>query len=345
MHQCDLRTPACGQCIRVGRSCSGPKHPTDLMFVHQTRKTTGRSTQQEQTHTQAFVSTDAASSHPKHQPQQARHQKGALGPSSYILRLSIDEVGVNWFLRNRRETNSAFALQDHFFSSYHNRTESTDIVQSMTAVGLAGYAKEAQQFDLTQCAEKAYVKALRVINEALSGPDVASKDTLLFSIMMLVMFEINTWPRASGIRNLHNHVNGLLSLNALSVKKGKLTEHHRRLMALTVRFCAFQHWYFHRPLTPEFFTVKEASLPEPEHFQTKLLGLVIELINFEDQVKRRTLDKLSLLEECDRLDDALQHFCRELPPSGQWAEHTVPAGFEDLAYQGILHCKFFPAPS
>jgi hypothetical protein len=315
------------------------------LFIHQTRKTTGRVALQKQTHTQALVSTEVASLHPGHRPQQAQAQQGSLGPSSCILRLSVDDVGFNWFLRNRRENNSVFALQDYFFSNYHRRIEFTDIVQTMTAVGLAGYAKEAQQHGLTRYAEGAYVKAVRMIKEALSEPDCVSKDKLTFCIMMLVMFEINTWPRASGVQNLQTHCNGLLSLIAVCVKQGNLREHYRRLIALPVRFCAFQHWYFHRPLSPEFFIIKEASLPDQEHFQTKLLDLIIELVNFEDQVQRKILDKHSLLQECHRLDDALRRFCREIPPSGQWTEHTVPAGFEDLVYQGTFYCEFLAAPA
>lgn len=317
------------------------------MFVHQTRKLVGRPSQKKQKQKQALVTIDTGSLHSGPQSQQSgplQQLSTVASPLSCIISPVLEDLGVGWFLHTRRENNSPYAMQDHFFSGYHSQLGVADIEQSIRAVGIAGYAKETLQHGLIRHAEKDYAAAVRVINKALSEPDVALRDGTLFSIMMLATFEINTWPRASGLRNLHNHVSGMLSLASLSAKQGNLTELHRRVMALVVRFYAFQSWYYHRPLPPEFFAVKEISLPAAEHFQTRLMDLIIELIVFEGRVQKGMLQTNLLFLECGRLDNAIDGFCNDIPPSGKWFEYLVPRQFENLVYHGVIHCKFLGEP-
>ena len=161
---------------------------------------------------------------------------------------SLENLGISWFMHTRHKHYTQFAMQHSSFSSYHDRLDDTGINQAIVTLGLAGYAKEMRQHEFMDLAEIHYIKALRSVNCQLSMPEIATKDGVLFSTMMLIMFEGNTWRRELGMKNFVTHFEGLMSLISPSLRQENLSALHRKTIAFILRMVLFLCWYTHKPL-------------------------------------------------------------------------------------------------
>lgn len=320
--------------MRTGRLCSGPRDATDRIFVHQTEKVSHkgkRKLQPRPSSEESALLKASRSLQPRitTQPTEISHQ-------------SLDDIGIGWFLSAPRERCLPFAMQHDLFSSYHRRLSEPEIRQTLVAVGLAGYAKDTKQRRLMHLAEINYAKAVRTVHNALSAPDVASRDGVLFSIMMLAMFESNTWHRTSflsGSQNFANHMNGVLACSCLSVKQGPQSNLHKKLIAFITGAFLFQCWYTHRPLPLEFFALNGKADFDPSHIQTTLHEVVIDIVQFETLAKGKAVPWRDIILNGTQLDTAIQKFLDRIPLSRRWREKKLE-GFPDLVYQGSVHRKF-----
>ncbi|KAJ5604815.1 hypothetical protein N7510_009969 [Penicillium lagena] len=138
-----------------------------------------------------------------------------LPPLVRSLGPSMDEIGVNYFLRCfvfGGQTSSRGCL-NYLPSVYHADGEQPTLVASMAAVGLVALANSTQEPALASHARIKYSKAVCEVNTALASPIESVKDSTLMSVISLGVFEHiskhESWAR---------HVEGAA---ALVVARGK----------------------------------------------------------------------------------------------------------------------------
>ncbi len=153
--------------------------------------------------------------------------------STFSLAPTIEEAATGFFFSNyvidaRGPTKGHL---EHLHNIYNTYQMDENLLASMTAVGLAGYAHVAHAPQLMKDARRQYVKALRLTNEALRSPTDAKKDSTLLAIMILGIFEIATGCNQKSLQAWAEHVSGAAALLSLRGMERLRTIADRRMFA------------------------------------------------------------------------------------------------------------------
>lgn len=117
-------------------------------------------------------------------------------------------------------TNSTTWFRNFDVTSELTSQTGTDehLLASMSAVGLASFSHSIHAPELMVRARKEYVAALQLTNTALRSPTEAKKDSTLFSVMILSIFETVTGNTERSLAAWAEHVNGAAALVKLRGK-------------------------------------------------------------------------------------------------------------------------------
>ncbi|KAF7167043.1 hypothetical protein CNMCM5623_000517 [Aspergillus felis] len=192
--RCDKEVPQCGQCIRTREICLGYRDEWDLIFRDQTNHTIKRSSKTRETN---GFSTSAI----------------PWIPPSRGLDPSLEEIGVNYFLRDfvAGGLSPSRGYLNYIPTVYSADAEHPALVASMAAVGLVALA--SHQPELVIRARAKYSEAICLVNQALACPAESVKDSTLMSVISLGVFE-----HISNFESWVRHVKGAA---ALVVARGK----------------------------------------------------------------------------------------------------------------------------
>lgn len=232
MLQCDRATPSCGQCIRAHRDCPGYRNEVDLMFRNESESVIGKAKAREISKAKAKSLSQspviAGPSGWKNGPPSlddeltnlAQAQKGSrFSDETLVPKFSmfptIEERALGLF-----NTNSSTWLRNFDVTHELCTQTSTDehLLASMSAVGLATFSHSIHAPELMVRARREYVSALRLTNAALRSPIEAKKDSTLFSVMILSIFETVTGNNDRSLAAWAEHVNGAAALVKLRGK-------------------------------------------------------------------------------------------------------------------------------
>ncbi len=83
---------------------------------------------------------------------------------------------------------------------------------SVSAVGLASFSNASHSPELMRQARKDYVTALQLTNAALRSPTTAKKDSTLFSVMVLSIYEMITGSNQRSLESWAEHIKGAAAL-------------------------------------------------------------------------------------------------------------------------------------
>jgi hypothetical protein len=103
------------------------------------------------------------------------------------------------------------------------------LLASINAVGLASFANSIHMPDLMFRARQDYVLALRLTNAALRSPTEVKKDTTLFSVMILSIFETIAGNTSDSLVAWTEHINGAAALIKLRGPEQFKTEAGQRM--------------------------------------------------------------------------------------------------------------------
>jgi hypothetical protein len=128
---------------------------------------------------------------------------------------TTEERALGWF-----NTNSKTWLRNFDATDDISLQPSTDehLLASMSAVGLASFSHSIHAPELMVRARREYVTALQLTNAALRSPTAAKKDSTLFSVMILSIFETVTGNSERSLAAWAEHVNGSSALVKLRGK-------------------------------------------------------------------------------------------------------------------------------
>jgi hypothetical protein len=258
-------------------------------------------------------------------------------PLDFVYHPVHEDLAVKHFMDHHlgRDSRSAqFGYLPDYYS--HGGFKYAELQHSLKAVGLAGYARLTQRADLLYPATKSYVAAVRNINNAMSGPNLADREATLISVMLLSMFEVMITPRALGLENLTKHLQGAMSIAALFVKKAKLTELHRRLLGTVVQASTIAYWIQNKPLPPEFPSILKEAKFHQDSIHARFLHIIVDLIGFRAAREQGTyLSSRDVCAEAQRLDNSLSHFAEGL--SRHVPFDNMTAQNQELVYNAHYH--------
>ncbi len=131
----------------------------------------------------------------------------ALAPSHSIFP-TIEERAFGYF-----SANSSAWLRKDITNDLCSQTTIDDVLTaSMSAMGMATFSQAAHSPELMMRARRDYIKALQLTNAALRSPTQVKKDSTLFAVMILSIFETITGSNERSIAAWTEHINGAAAL-------------------------------------------------------------------------------------------------------------------------------------
>jgi len=231
--QCDRATPSCSQCIRAHRDCPGYRNEVDLMFRNESESVIGKAKAREifkaKAKSRSQNSVIPGPSGSKNEPPSMDDELSELA--------KVQEKDEGFFVETLAPKFSMFPTTQERALGFFNTNSltwmrnldvtdelctqtSTDehLLASMSAVGLASFSHSIHAPELMVRARREYVSALRLTNAALRSPTEAKKDSTLFSVMILSIFETVTGNNERSLAAWAEHVNGSAALVKLRGK-------------------------------------------------------------------------------------------------------------------------------
>ena len=131
------------------------------------------------------------------------------GPLLPCLGPTLSERGRGYFSSN----SSMWLRNDSLVDELCLRADDNEpLLASISAVGLASYANSVHGPQLLNQARMDYVKALQLTNAALRSPTKVRKDSTLFSVMILSIFEMIAGSNQHSLEAWTEHINGASAL-------------------------------------------------------------------------------------------------------------------------------------
>ncbi|KAF1847199.1 uncharacterized protein K460DRAFT_402562 [Cucurbitaria berberidis CBS 394.84] len=261
--------------------------------------------------------------------------------ADFVMYQSLDDLGVNFFMSNYVSGDPTVS-QLHYLPALYAKTgyANPGLKQSITAAGLAGYAKTARRKDMTNTATKSYISAIRAINTALSDPNIAAQDSTLVSIVIAAMFEVLINPRA-GMQNCSKHLEGAVAVALLSMKYRRQTDVTRKLLTTLVQNVVINSWIQHIPLPPGFTELKKqvGEKSNSNSVHGDFLDIVLELVQFRHALQDGIYDSpMAIIRKALEIDNTLTEFLENMPRHARFDSFRVSSvEVEQLAYGGYYH--------
>jgi hypothetical protein len=279
--------------------------------------------------------------------EQALIRAAAAAPvklTDFVLYQPLDDVGVSFFMSTYVGDDPAVS-QLYYLPKLFAQSGSSNpaLRQSITAAGLAGYAKTARRTEAKDAATKLYVSAIRSINNAISDPKLVLQDATLMSIVMAAMFEVLVVPRLSDMRNANKHLNGAVAVALHMLKQKKMTDITYKLITTSMQSIIINSWISHVPLPANFMELKRqlGGRPTPQSIHSDFLNIVMELVEFREALQAQTLkDPTDIIERALAVDAIFDDFAETMPPQGHYESFRIlQQDVEQLAYNGYYHGK------
>lgn len=264
--------------------------------------------------------------------------------TDFVLYQPLDDLGISFFMSTYVGDDPAVSQLYYLPKLFAQSGPSNPgLRQSITAAGLAGYAKTARRNDAKEAATRLYVSAIRSINTAISDPNLVVQDSTLMSIVMAAMFEVLVVTRLSDMRNANKHLNGAVAVALLMVKQKKQTDITYKLITTSMHSIIINSWISHVPLPANFMKLKRrlGDKPIPHSIHSDFLDIVMELVEFREALQAPTLKHpTDIIERALAVDAIFENFAENMPPHGHYQSfRTLRQDVEQLAYNGYYHGK------
>ena len=131
--------------------------------------------------------------------------------SKYVLTPTVEQRARGFFQTHSKYWLRNTDLIDRMASQTHGDEH---LLASIYAVGLASFSNYVHSDKLMARAREGYVNALRLTNTALGSPSAAKKDSTLFSILILGIYETIAGNTSRSVVAWESHVQGAVALVA-----------------------------------------------------------------------------------------------------------------------------------
>ncbi|GME64903.1 hypothetical protein GTA08_BOTSDO06400 [Neofusicoccum parvum] len=212
---------------------------------------------------------------------------------------------------------------------------------SMKAVGLYGLYRHSRNPRFEKMAWRRYLDAIRITNEALRNPQVATKDSSLLAVIILGLFESITGRTRESLLAWENHINGAAALISMRGRRQLETAVGRRmLMQITSSLlisCIQRDIVFPEPVKEIMEEATSAGIVDPSNPLYRLRDIMMDVANFRARWRHlKVWDCKEIVDRSLQLDAEIVALQAALPPSWQFRTVATPDDPE-IVVNGYYH--------
>ncbi|KIW46474.1 uncharacterized protein PV06_02144 [Exophiala oligosperma] len=289
--RCDLRSQACGQCVRAGLVCGGYRDPNQLRIQDESQATRQK----------AMVGMVKALP-PRVQIPLDEKAKGAFF-SHYVI-----GMGRTYDVLERIDTQSSPDLH---------------LTASVEAVSLAFFHFQYNSPKASSLAREKYLSALPLVNSALRSPQQLASDSTLLSILFLDLYEkiMHNDPRSS--EAWMSHVRGALALFKFRTQQQFRTYVGRRLSVRLFTNMLISCVGAGAPAPVALLRLRQevASHIDDSDPKWRVTGLVMEYTLLRAELDSKLLSNNEKIRLAKKLDHKFKVLADNLPAS--WVRHRI----------------------
>ena len=241
----------------------------------------------------------------------------------YVLTPTVEQRARGWFQTNSQHWLRNTDLLDEMVSQTQGDEH---LLASMYAVGLASFSNYVHSYELMARARKGYVSALKLTNSALRSPTDAKKDSTLFAILILGIYETVAGTNAQSILAWTSHINGAAALVEYRGVEQFNSEAGQRM--------------FYQVVSSLMITCLQRSIAMPQHIRDlrkaatrlidpptaiwRLSSAIIDFTVFRADVREcRLVGPRTIIERALEIDRCFIEISADPPPEWQYdIEHT-----------------------
>ncbi|KAG4432109.1 hypothetical protein IFR05_012408 [Cadophora sp. M221] len=355
--RCDRSTPSCSQCIRAHRTCPGYRNQLDLMFRNESDAVKVKAVKSKQI--SRTKSTSPIEQLPQN-PVSSEELDDDFSQGNNVAKYSKKHVNNSDALciTNMMPNYSMFpTLEERSFAFFGTMAptwfRTFDLVETLcskadieehlqagiSAVGLASFSNASYAPELMARARKDYVKALQLTNEALRSPTAVKKDSTLFSVMVLSIYEMISGTNERSLDSWTEHIKGAAALVKLRGNEQFKSPAGQRM--------------FLQVSSNLMLSCIQRTLPMPEHIiklrdeaanymdidspAWRLSGIIIDFTIFRSKVRDcEVVGPRNVIKEALEIDQRFIDEFENLPE--EWKYETVyTTENPDLVWNGNYH--------
>jgi hypothetical protein len=294
--QCDKATPSCSQCVRAHRTCPGYRDPLDLMFrienegvkAKSKAKAKGKEPRAPMTTTTVKIAEgttleDAIIKSTRQHLEDPGSWALSMVPR-YNMSPTIEQRARGYFQTHSATWLRNYDLMDDLVSQAHGDEH---LLATMSAVGLASFSNAVFSSELMTRARKEYVTALRLTNAALRSPTEVKKDSTLFAVMILSIFETVAGSNEESLQAWTEHVNGAAALVKLRGRDQFKTEAGQRMFFQVTSSLMISCIQRTLSMPPHIMELRKAAadVMDTNHPAWILSAVIIDVTNFRSAVR------------------------------------------------------------
>ena len=189
------------------------------------------------------------------------------------------------------------------------------LINSVSAVSLAGLAVSTKNQALMAKAYTAYGSALKMVNDSLRAKDVATKDSTLVAVIMLGMYEAFVFDKRS-IEAWAKHVEGACALIRLRGKDQFNSSVARRVFHQFWGVILLVSMETRRPIPEGMLELYDHLVPSSDYkvqgrqWTTRLVHFMVDAINLSGD---KTSDPIAMIAKALNLDHELNQIKTMIP--------------------------------
>ncbi|PVH81028.1 hypothetical protein DL98DRAFT_417442 [Cadophora sp. DSE1049] len=354
--RCDRATPSCSQCLRAHRLCPGYRSQLDLMFRNESdavKVKAVKSKEAPRAKSKSPVEDSAQSSTTGVEASDmlARGNEIAEYPSTPLANteLCIKSMMPNYSMFPTLEERSvAFfgALAPTWFRAFDlvdnlcgQAVIEEHLQASISAVGLAGFSNAMHAPEIMARARRDYVKALQLTNHALRSPTAAKKDSTLFSVMVLSIYEMISGNNERSLDSWTEHIKGAAALVKFRGQEQFKSSAGQKLFLQVTSNLMLSCIQRTIPMPEHIIQLRE----DAEKFMDvdspgwRLAGVIIDFTIFRSNVREcEIVGPRNVIEQALELDQRFINEFKDLPE--EWKYMTVyTTENPDIIWNGHYH--------
>lgn len=267
--QCDQVPEGCGQCAKQRAVCPGYRDQLELLFRNESQNVVRKAKARQAKAKQGSPSTTKVSTPPSPSPPYTSASASAVASypakseivavedlavvirqdsrfptfltSTVTISSNLQSISYRSLGPTLEERATSFFVSNYVIGvkgptrGHLESLETTyhfddNLMASIKAVGLAGFANVERSSDVMKEARKEYSAALRLTNLALRSSRDAKKDSTLLSIMILSIYETVAGTNQKSLKSWAEHIRGAAALVKLRGPEQLSTPEGRRLV-------------------------------------------------------------------------------------------------------------------
>ncbi|OJJ42449.1 hypothetical protein ASPZODRAFT_1311720 [Penicilliopsis zonata CBS 506.65] len=318
--QCDRVRPACSQCRRVGRSCTGYRDVDALIFRDENARTRRRALK-------PLRDQDASAG--------GGREVALLRADSDMRLLSpVEDQALRFFFTHFASIRSEHVHSSLFFSGLADNPSLHDAVLS---VGLAAMANVTGEKAAMTLAQHKYASSVGVVRRAVQDPTKASPHQTIQIILMLSLFEMVSCPEHA-IDAWAVHLDGVAALFA---QTGFGWSFRQTEYKIQLQFCyllILKYFLVGGPLPVQLLIwgPRVISLASAQELPAaRLLDIFLRFARLYSLLGDTAVEKRAVVDRAIALDAELEVWESSLPP--EWSFTLQQSMDRAHTYEGTYH--------